>query len=139
MDNMEIRVKDCLTEEMWADIMTKPLQRTVFRVMRAELMSCPVNYKDPEEIKCKPIVKQPIFAGKTVTWKSEVAAPFRAPQECVGQNRILAKKPRTGRQVSRTRCTRGNTGCKASAVLGSARLIRRSWKLGETRNKRPKQ
>ncbi len=139
MDNRKIRVKDCLTEEMRADIMMKPLQGTAFRVMCAELMNRPGNYEDPEEIECKPIVKQSISAGKTVTWKSEVATPFRAPQECVGQNRIVAKKPRTGRQVSRTRCTRGDTCHKASTALGTARLIRRSWKLGETSNKIPKQ
>jgi hypothetical protein len=97
VDNGEIRVKDCPTEEIWADIMTKPLQGTVLRVMRAELMNCPVKYEDPKEIECNPTVKHPISAGKTATWKSEVATPFRAPQECVGQNRILVKKPRTDR------------------------------------------
>jgi hypothetical protein len=107
--------------------------------MRAELMNCPVNYEDPEEIECKPTVKQPISAGKMVTWKSDIAAPFRAPQECVGKNRILVKKPRTDRQISRTRCTRGDTGHKASTALGTVRLVRRSWKLGETSNKIPKQ
>ena len=74
-----------------------------------------------------------------MTWKSEVTTPFRAPQECVGQSRILAKKPRTDRQVSRTRGTRGDTGHKASTALGTARLIRRSWKCKETSNKIPKQ
>jgi hypothetical protein len=43
VDNREIRVKDCPTEERWADIMMKPLQGSAFRVMRAELMNCPVN------------------------------------------------------------------------------------------------
>ena len=33
VDDGEILVMDCLTEEMWADIMTKPLQGTVFWVM----------------------------------------------------------------------------------------------------------
>ena len=107
--------------------------------MCAELMNYSFNYEDPEEIKCETKVKQPISAGKKVTWKSEVATPFRAPQECVEQNKILAKKTRTDRQVSRARCTHGDTGCNASAVLGSARLIRRSWIHGETNNKRPKQ
>jgi hypothetical protein len=46
VDDGEIRVVDCPTEEMWADIMTKPLQGTAFRVMRAELMNCDVNYED---------------------------------------------------------------------------------------------
>ena len=69
-------MKDYPTEEMWADIMTKPLQGTAFRVMRAELMNFPVNYEDPEEIECKPTVKQPISTGKTVIWKSEVVTPL---------------------------------------------------------------
>ena len=64
VDNGEIRVKDCLTEEMWADIMTKSLQGTAFRVMRAELMNCPVNYEDPKEIKCNPTVKNLFLLGR---------------------------------------------------------------------------
>ena len=53
VDNGEIKVLDCLTEEMWADVMMKPLQGTTFRVMRAELMNCPTNYEDnpPEEVR----------------------------------------------------------------------------------------
>jgi hypothetical protein len=58
---------------------------------------------------------------------------------CDGQNRILAKKPTTDRQMSRTRCTRGDTGQNASTALGTARLVRRPWKFGETNNKIPKQ
>jgi hypothetical protein len=45
--------------------MTKPLQGTAFRIMQAELMTCPINYEDPEEntnTKCKR--KNPISAGK---------------------------------------------------------------------------
>ncbi len=48
IDDGEIRVLDCPAKEMWADIMTKPLQGTAFRVMRAELMNCPVNYEDSD-------------------------------------------------------------------------------------------
>jgi len=33
---------------MWADVLTKPLQGAKFRLMRAFLMNCPINYsKDP--------------------------------------------------------------------------------------------
>ena len=35
----EIRVVDCPTEEMWADVLTKPLQGMAFQTMRAELMN----------------------------------------------------------------------------------------------------
>jgi hypothetical protein len=47
IDDGEIRVLDCPAEEMWADIVTKPLQGMAFRVMQAELMNCPVNLKIP--------------------------------------------------------------------------------------------
>jgi hypothetical protein len=43
IDDGEIRVLDCPTKEMWADIMTKLLQGTAFQIMKAELMNCPVN------------------------------------------------------------------------------------------------
>jgi hypothetical protein len=79
IDDGEIRVLDCPAEEMWADIMTKLLQGTAIRVMQAEFMNSPVNYEDPEVM--------------TVAWKSEVAAPFKAPQECVGRTAF--------RQISR--------------------------------------
>ena len=31
---------------MWADILTKPLQGAKFRLMRAFLMNCPINYSE---------------------------------------------------------------------------------------------
>jgi hypothetical protein len=48
VDNGEIRVKNCPTEEMWVDIMTKPLQGTAFRVMRAELMNVQSTMRIPK-------------------------------------------------------------------------------------------
>ena len=79
---------DCPTEVMWADIMTKLLQGTVFRVMRAELMNCPVNHENPTEEEAMETKRtQPISAlRKTVTWKSDIASSFKTPQECVGQD-----------------------------------------------------
>ncbi len=82
VDDGEIRVVDCPTEEMWADIMTKPLQGTAFRVMRAELMNCDVNYEDPSEEE----TEQPIRSPRMVSWKSVVTTPLKTPQERVGQN-----------------------------------------------------
>jgi hypothetical protein len=39
----ELTLKYCPTEEMWADILTKPLQGqgSKFRIMRTFLMNCP--------------------------------------------------------------------------------------------------
>ena len=135
VDNGEIKVNDCPTEEMWADIMTKPLQGTAFRVMRAKFMNCPVNYKDPEDTELKPINKQPISAAKTVTWKCTIAAPFKTPQECVEQNGVFTKKPGTDRRTERSR--RAHTA--TSSTLGSARLTRKTWQAGEARGKKARE
>ncbi len=45
-DEGEMWIIDCLTEEMWADILTKPLQGVAFHKMRSKLMKCEVNYKE---------------------------------------------------------------------------------------------
>jgi hypothetical protein len=131
VDDGEIKVIDCPTEEMWADIMTKPLQGMAFRTMRAELMNCPVNYKEPEED-----VEEdnfPISAAKTVTWKSDVATTFKTPQECVGQNRkgklMMDRQLRNSCHVSKV--TRG--------TMGRARLASAGGAVGVSRGKRPKQ
>ncbi len=96
VDKREIKVMDCPTKEMWADVLTKPLQGMVFqtiRSMRAELMNCPVNYEDPaedteeqERKATKHGLKRRSRSNscKLVTWKREVASPFKTPQECVG-------------------------------------------------------
>jgi hypothetical protein len=98
-------VINCPSEKMWADIMTKPLQGTAFRVRRAELMNCDVNYEDPAEDK----IAQPIHSPRMVSLKSVVATPFKTPQECVGQNGNQHVLPGTDRQMRRN--------------LGVARLV----------------
>ena len=32
---------------MWADMLAKPLQEQKFRMMRATLMNCPIDYEEP--------------------------------------------------------------------------------------------
>ena len=78
VDDGEIKVIDCPTEVMWVDIMTKPLQGTAFRVMRAELMNCPVNYENPTEEEAMETKRtQPISALRTVTWNAMLHHPSR--------------------------------------------------------------
>ena len=72
VDEGEIKVID------WADIMTKLLQGTAFRVMHVELMNCDVNYEDPPEEDETEVIAAP----KMVTWKDLVASPSKALQEC---------------------------------------------------------
>jgi hypothetical protein len=42
----KIQLRYSPTEEMWADVLTKPLQGIKFMKMRAFLMNCPVNYSE---------------------------------------------------------------------------------------------
>jgi len=50
-DAEEIDIKFCPTDEMWADILTKPLQGQKFRDMHAFLQNCPRDYDDDAEQK----------------------------------------------------------------------------------------
>ena len=76
---------DCPAEEMWADVLTKPLQGMAFRSMRAQLMNCAINYEDEEE-KTPPRL-MPVQGSRLVTWKDTKHQSLQAPQECVGLNR----------------------------------------------------
>ncbi len=95
---------DCLTKEMWVDVLTKPLQGMAFQTMREELMNCPVNYEDPaedtEEQERKATKhglkgRSRSTSCKSVTWKREVASPFKTPQECVGHSGTFKAGNRT--------------------------------------------
>ena len=125
MDDGEIKVIDCPTEEMWADVMTKPLQGTAFRVMRAELMNCPVNYEDPAEP-----TMMPIGSPKTVTWKNVVATSFKTPQECVGKDGNLQVKRKADRRSGRTMHPRNTHAVRR---VGVARLQSKARSNAEPR------
>ena len=66
VDSGEIKVINCPAEEMWADVLTKPLQGMAFRTMRAQLMNCAINYEDEEE-KTQPPRLVPVRSSKSVT------------------------------------------------------------------------
>ena len=67
MDQGGIKVKDCPTEVMWADILTKPLQGKGFRVQRAQLMNCTEDYSETDE--------EP--AEKRVAWGKSVGPKLK--------------------------------------------------------------
>jgi hypothetical protein len=41
-----LSLKYCPTETTWANVLTKPLPGTKFRLMRSFLMNCPVDYDE---------------------------------------------------------------------------------------------
>ena len=48
VDSKEVKIVDLPVVVMWADVLTKPLQGTAFRKMRAQLMNCAVEYIEGE-------------------------------------------------------------------------------------------
>ncbi len=125
VDDGEIKVIDCPTEEMWADILTKPLQEMAFRTMRAILMDCPVNYEEAEErITIKKTIKSNTNSSptkKTVSWKLPGAGASHTPQECVGKSQFSTPRPMTDRR------------------FGVARILRRAGTARRTEQVRSKQ
>ena len=96
-----------------------------FRIMRAELMNCDVNYEDPpEEEETESVPSQ-----KMVSWKSIVSTTFKTPQECVGQNRNPGVLRRSDTRNPRG-IPRGNLGV---ARLGASKRLAGATKKREAR------
>jgi hypothetical protein len=79
VDEGEMRIFGCHTEQMWADVLTKPLQGIVFKRMRAELMNCSVEYEEDEKRETSQPFKPLLKGGK---------GSLQAPQECVENSAI---------------------------------------------------
>jgi hypothetical protein len=73
-----IDVKFCPTDQMWADVLTKPLQGQKFRDMQAFLQNCPQDYEDDTEV-VSPMMPQDVASSR----------------ECVGENMKSPLKTRT--------------------------------------------
>ncbi len=114
VDNGEIKVIDCPAEEMWADILTKPLQGMAFQTMRAQLMNCLIKYEDPSNEPMKQLTRKPVVAKQLVTCGGTKQVPFWTLQECVGQNRSNRLSHTADRQlgIARNPARLGKGGCQ---------------------------
>lgn len=65
IDRGDMTVEYCPTKEMWADVLTKPLQGELFRIMRSNLQGCAVKYIDEPNKRDEQIVQkiEQKFAG----------------------------------------------------------------------------
>ncbi len=54
-ESEEIGLRYCLTDIIWADVLTKPLQGQKFRDMRPFLQNCPRDYDDDIELRNDPL------------------------------------------------------------------------------------
>jgi len=92
-DSGEIDLRYCPTDEMWADVLTKPLQGQKFRDMQAFLQSCPHDYDDDIELQTNQLAQRSMIQQvKTVA----------SSQECVGELANLAREKVRRRRQSPT-------------------------------------
>ena len=82
MAQEELEVHHKGTDEMWANVNTKPLQGTKFRVMRAQVMGIDVEYDDDTERRRIHPLLLPKVEPVSLTWddrevlkKVEILAP----------------------------------------------------------------
>ncbi len=80
VDKEDMRVIDCPTGEMWADVLIKPLQGMAFKKMRAQSMNCAIEYEENK-------IRKTSSASELLTGRGGRTSPFQTPQECDGQNR----------------------------------------------------
>jgi hypothetical protein len=100
VDQKEITIKHCPTEQMWTDLNTKPKQGAVFWAFRGHVMGIPADYNDasfatrctfiPPNWAPAPVLMLPIPRDRV------------AAQECVGDN-TKGPKPTPARPAVKVR------------------------------------
>ena len=96
----EIDVKFCPTEEMWADVLTKPLQGQKFREMRAFLQNCATDYDDDAE--AKGTMKPRDIASSRECVDGHPKSPRASPPKSAKLGLELARLKRKSRSSSPT-------------------------------------
>jgi hypothetical protein len=127
IDAGEMKVTHCPTEEMWADVLTKPLQGKAFRLMRSKLMNCSIDYEEhdseQEEETGKATTSDERKAKSSkpnpVTGRMSCRAPTQTLQECVGSprlpgatNRRAVGVPRIQDRMRRSEINKNPTKCQ---------------------------
>jgi hypothetical protein len=88
----ELDLQYCPTEQMWADILTKPLQGAKFCLMQAFLMNCPIDYSKISSMALTPV---PTLVPTSLP-TSKLATPFipsSAPTNLPMKPQFLQPKP----------------------------------------------
>ena len=102
VDSEEVKIVDCPAGVMWADVLTKPLQGTTFRKMRAQLMNCAMEYIYGEEStakECKTLLGQSSHQDATQTVQECVG---RYPRSKLGNTRVVNRAVLRGTDGRRT-------------------------------------
>ena len=96
-DSGEINLRNCPTDVMWANVLTKPLQGQKFRDMRAFLQNCPRDYDDDIELQTDQLARRSINQqAKTVAslweWVGEPVNLLREKMSRGGQSPTCVTK-----------------------------------------------
>jgi hypothetical protein len=96
----ELSLRYCPTDDMWADILTKPLHGSKFCLFRSFLMNCPENYtEEPPFIPLKPLSPNVLIQPRSSLPKLKLSNPL--PWECAApQLHLLPKYQLTHLYVS---------------------------------------
>lgn len=91
----ELDLQYCPTEQMWADVLTKPLQGAKFRLMRAFLMNCPLDYhEDPVITPTDTPTTHPTLTSSRISHKSIFPfVPTNEPTDIPMKPRSLQPNP----------------------------------------------
>jgi hypothetical protein len=105
----ELDLQYCPTEQMWADVLTKPLQGSKFRVMRAFLMNCPADYA--EDIPFVPsdnplLTPTRITQPKSVPYPSSSSAPSLNLMKPRISSIVLSSQGCVETPIPHSRCTK---------------------------------
>ncbi len=84
----EIDLQYCPTDDMWADILTKPLQGPKVWVMQAFLMNCSVNFSE-DSVLTKTVVKQPLPVN--IGWSPHSLRPPLHHWSVLRQNTLVLR------------------------------------------------
>jgi hypothetical protein len=81
----DLSLQYCPTGDMWADILTKPLQGSKLRHFRTLLMNCPENYTvDPPFLPLHPLSSNVPIKPRPSSPKLKLPKPL--PRECVASH-----------------------------------------------------
>jgi hypothetical protein len=84
----DLSLQYCPADQMWADILTKPLQGSKFHLFRAFLMNCPKNYTEEPPFFPR-LTLQPISTN--LLTKPRISKITPSPQECVRAKPVIVK------------------------------------------------
>jgi len=120
IDLGKVKMTDCPTERMWADVNSKPLQGTLFKIMRDKMMNCGVDYEDGYWD------EQP-----AVTRKKSEQPPLSKSTATNQPGALRRSKPSTGYHTSAQECV-GRPGSFKDLSHGSRIVTHARWGHGST-------